>query len=530
MTDADTWCDLSIYTSIASINSGLFRWMRPRRSTGKLLGERRVQLVGSGVEHVSDLYSALANNEAFIRRLEDICQPFLQISGRHNGFLRVRVQQYAERLKKQFLARSQFLRQPPTVLAVMAAPLVRCSSLGLELEGVLPGCQEMFISNPLFRQGCPVLSEEENKSQVKDFLAAYDENAVRHDTNNCWQHPISHLFFAKNGELRRLLDIYVEKADMFLASDEMRCLRRKLIELFVLPPMTTQEIEGVHGTMTNVNRNAPRLGLKKLAIRLSHRLNGKIGQQDYVAIQQHRKGEIEAFTSKSETERRHRTDKMKHIFWRGALTTQRELPVVLAADKEMWLGSHAHQNGLVELEKLIRLVLEPQIWYGRRRAVTTVESSVAWLRTEWQEIFRLVPSDDNELMFEAVDKTTTDMHVDTVRSFQVERFIGQSVDDLENIDVLSVSVTDGNGGMSSLLSFDGDDDCQSLFDHRSQHLSDGKRLSAVCKRELAWLICQRHKAAYPTTSQAYPSLCCCTTAVLKQIWKNGPFNEVRFCV
>lgn len=532
MTDADTWCDVSIYTSIASINSGLFRWMRPRRISGRLVGERRVQLVNSGVQHVSDLYSTLANNDPFILRLGEICKSFLQVSGRDISFLRVRVQQYAERLKKQFLARSEFLRQPPTVLAVMAAPLVRCSSLGLELESIIPDCQEMFASNPLFRHGCPVLSEEDTKLQVRFFVAEYDrhnENAPREDgSNSGWRHPISHLFFAKGGELRMLLDLYTEQPGLSLVSCELRHLRRKLIEMFVVPPMTTQEIEGVHGTMTNINRNAPRLGLKKLAIRLSQRLNYTIGKEDYVEIQQSRKAEVAAFTSKTETERRHRTDKTKHIFWKGELTTQRVPPVVSAADKVLWIGSHADNNGLAELEKLVRRILEPQVWYGRRRSGTSIQST-AWLRTEWREIFRLVPSDDADLTFEAVDKTSKDMQVDCVRSFQIERFIGQSVNDLEEIDLLAVSVSDGNAGVCSKMSFDEDDGCQSLFEYRSQLLSAGKRLSAVPKRELAWLICQKYKAAYPT-SQAYASLLSCRISVLKHIWTSGgPPNESEVC-
>lgn len=526
--DPVAWCDCLVYAAVTSINTSIFQWLRDAATSGRLLGERRVQLAADGVQHISELFTKLHANAQFVQPIATDCQPFLAAARCDPQYVSTRIQLLATRLKNEFLKRSDFLCRPPSMLAAMAGPLVLCNSLAEQLRHDVPNCDVIFADSPLLRSGCPVLTEDQNKSLVRKFLDMYDSSEQQ--SGSAWRHPLCDEFFRPDSELRKSLELYStsEAAVTLSRSAELLQLRRKLVEIFVAPPLTTQDIEGVHGVMTSICRGAPNMRLPRISIRLSGRLNGDLCAPDFQQIADSPDTEIKSQLAQflATEKERHRTDALSHTFWRGSLAgTMEAQPEVPSSTKAMWLGMGSRQSIAEDFLKLVSELLPLQTWFGRKCSSGQ----------GWEEIFRIIrpecseSSASKDLAFLAVKKNGLSipqrMELETSPNYDAHRFVGQAPHDLCSLHVLSVSVEAG------ILSLDEPVAGNSLFQFRHQLLTE-RKVSSATNRELAWMIC----AKYPGQvlwSEDYDDLRRRSKSSLITIWKKGvspPFMDWTRCL
>lgn len=207
------------------------------------------------------------------------------------------------------------------------------------------------------------------------------------------------------------------------------------------PPVTTQEIEGVHGIMTHISRNAPNMRLPRIAMRLSSRLNSAMPRHEYVTILQNASTRAQVKEFVADAGNRHRTSAVWHTMWQSELPSHvPKPPDVSESDRRLWLGSIFGDVSVAsrEFDKLVKELISPQLWLGRRHVGNTSAKGPEDRR--WREIFRVVPSEETDMAFQAVRQP--DMTVEAV-SYLQERFVGSSVADLSLIDVLSITVSNG---------------------------------------------------------------------------------------
>lgn len=504
LSDPAVWCDLLVYSTVTSINTAVFRWLRPAATLNRLQGERRVPLVAYGVECIGELYSGLSENTEFMQPILTACKPFLDAMKKDDTYVRHRVALLGQRLKDGFAQRSRFFQGPPACLAALAGPWVLNTSLAVELEKDIPGAARIFGNHPLFSDGCVIMSEEDTRQRAQDFIKRYDAG----DTSE-WRHPTCHLFLKPGGDLRTLVDAYINDPQLTLrTSPELLPLRRKLIEKFVAPPLTTQEIEGVHGIMTGIAREAPNMKVKTLAVQLSGRLNGDLEWPEYKRIVgstvQADKQRLAEF--RQNANRRHRTDRASHTFWHGELQGPKA-PEFDPADKQLWLGAaSAASADAKDFAKLVVELLPLQTWFGLADGVG-----------RWKEIFRRVrqENEESDMAFQAVD--LNNMRLQKTLSFDSSRFVGQRPEGLRHVFYVRLVINAEHVTLSA-------DAATPLLAFRAQHIEtvDGKQnLSGMSTRELAWMICCRRSEA-ETFHECYEDLRRRTKATLTKLW-----GEVR---
>lgn len=539
LVDADTWLHTFVYAGVAGLNTAFFTWLTPSREEQLPFGIRRVQLASSGLDHLDQLFAGLEQCDRFVAHIEKQCSVLHPAPTTQR--VKTLISQYSHMLKKQLLEQFDFFRKPPTMIAAIAGPFVRCCSLGTSLNSELPDADSIFSDNLLFRRSDTFISTDaDNKVLVRSYANQFDAAMALPEhlatgMAKWWRHEVAVVFFGKDKSLRKLLDKYTNDTNLKMCSDEMTPVRKKLIELFVTPHLTTQVIEGVHGYMTIISKHSPYKQLPSLAQDLSVKLNGIVSKDEFIRRLRDQKTEIKEFVATKKF--RHRTDVRYHTFWNGQIAACHQLPVLTPKQKKMWTEPIDYKTKLAKpFLTLVKKLVPTQLWLGKR--VDPGPVRVQWCTKIWQEIFLVEPAmiqQPVEFKIKSVDPRSTDMCLEMYESHQLDRFIGSTPGDLMLLDLLVVDVKNGKATLPNADDLDGSTAPQSLLQHKldclhaldvsdceQREAESTKRLAQTPKEVLAWTICGKWALKFPISG--YYDLLKLPPTKLKYIWENG----VRF--
>lgn len=387
LTSISTWWQVVVYLKVSSILEAVFRWLGAHKkndigSVGQaemvcsppFPGQQRVHLALCGVDELLSLMDDLPHNESFLSHVQQAAgvlvsadtEPDLQIE---TGLL---IAKYSGQMKKDLEARISFLQKPPSCFSSLLAPIVQRIPLGPYLQSTIPATD--FGPQLDLLTGHGFLSDEKsNKTRVQGFMQQYDSGQ-----GLFYSHPIAKYMFDTSGDMRAMLDLYVSEDDITLQSLDMRPVVELLTEWFLITPMSTQEIEGVHGCMSNavgINQN---ITIAKLSARVCRTLNGLAPKNVYLLSMNDKNSakEVKTYCSAQQKAERHRDHSDFYEFWQTQ--TVYPVPVVTPEDKNIWLSRspvaarHVGPDvGIVEKQKRIRKLLVTIFpighWFGVHR-------------------------------------------------------------------------------------------------------------------------------------------------------------------
>jgi hypothetical protein len=313
------WWRLRAYTCIAAINETLFRWLRiptvgvedcNNVSTTRLdadmnEGARRVQLALQCQMDLGCIINAMCTDPAYRNQVVAPVRPALSRAGIPEGQFFVLLREFGLAYQAEWHNQFEDLSRPPYCLAVLAAPLFKAepllpfimsnlsSAIDLQPSGShMPRGNRRSCANSGCEQLLPLQTEAENKATARKFLEAYDAAIAAKDLlkdrevsdSILWKHhQVAKLFLDASEPAGQCLRKYASSAaDFRLDCREMVPVLRLLDKYFITPCVSTQNIEGTHGVMTNILRRQPAIGTPLLSSRVCRVLNGVLERDKFL--------------------------------------------------------------------------------------------------------------------------------------------------------------------------------------------------------------------------------------------------------
>jgi hypothetical protein len=455
-----------VYADVGAINDALFKWLRPATDSNLPKGIRRVQLV-TDLNALFQLYDGLAACDAFVMFVHARfdCVRGLGVTIPPEK-IRTAVGQIAERMKSELKHQTEFLMQPPTCIAAVAGPAVSCYSLRHHLKDTYGEGARVLLRDPLFRENplfrrkdVQVCSEAQNKQRVTEMLAAVvgseSSESSHSDKQSYWKTPIAQRFFGRESELRPLLEAYA--ADQQSKIKDITPVWDLLVQWFIDPELTTQEVEGLHGYLNAIAGSKPAMTIEALSRELSLKVNGVMGRAAYVFWVLNRRSELNTF--QEQTGDRHRVTSQFFTYWTQPEVSgiNEAVPEVNAKTSQLWRGCDDDNFSSPAdklFDELVDKLVPKQRWLARRSPTSTVTWHNELCNTnKWEHIFRLQPQSEDkrtrsvEWEFQCVNSESPDMSLRPATSFaDRERFLGYCPFDLLCLDVLPVDVTVSSTG------------------------------------------------------------------------------------